>query len=158
MSALTTLTTILSTLSPVRKKSLADIDRSRITELQLTEDQAREFKRGIELFNQRKYWEAHEVWEQIWKQRQEDSRIFFQAIIQAAAAYYRVTQRPSYVGALNNFEKAFQKLEAFPDEFLGVDVERLRRAIFDGFEEVKRLGPTKVGEFPQNLLTKLDVR
>lgn len=141
----------------IRKKSIEEIDRSMLSELELTADQEAQFRRGIELFNQSKYWEAHEVWENVWKQRQEDSRIFFQGMIQAAAGYYRVKERPSYVGALNNFEKAYTKLELFPDRFLGVNVEGLRSAIVQSFEEVKRLGPGKLTEFPGKLLTKLDV-
>ena len=142
----------------VRKKPVEEIDRSSLQKFALTEGQTTEFRRGIDLFNQGKYWQAHEVWEHVWREREEDGRIFLQGIIQAAAAYYRVAERPSYIGALNNFEKAFTKLEPFPDEFLGVNVEGLRRAIVESFEEVKRLGPGKVNEFPAELLRKLDVR
>ena len=141
----------------IGKKSIDQVDQSKLKELNLTPDQIEEFRRGIELFNQKQYWMAHEVWEQIWRQREEDGRIFLQGIIQAAAAYYRVIDKPSYVGALNNFEKAYTKLEPFPDKFLGVNVEGFRSAIVQSFEEVKRLGPGKMGEFPGQLLTKLDL-
>jgi predicted metal-dependent hydrolase len=141
----------------IRKKPLEEISRASLLQFALTENQNQEFRRGVELFNEGKYWDAHEVWELVWRQREEDGRIFLQGIIQAAAAYYRVTERPSYVGALNNFEKAFTKLEPFPDEFLGVNVESFRRAIVESFEEVKRLGPGKIDEFPIQLLRKLDV-
>ncbi len=141
----------------VRKKSIEQIDRSALKEFSMTEDQLKGFREGVEFFNQSKYWEAHEVWEHVWRQIPDESRIFFQGMIQAAAGYYRVKEYPSYVGALNNFEKAFTKLEPFPDRFLGVNVEGLRRAIVQSFEEVKRLGPGKLTEFPGKLFTKLEV-
>ena len=147
---------VLNPFKLIKKKTIDEMDRSSLLEFELTKEQAADFQRGIEFFNERKYWQAHEMWEQVWRQREEDSRIFLQGIIQAAAAYYRVMERPSYVGALNNFEKAFTKLQPFPDRFLGVNVEGLRRAIVQSFEEVKRLGPGKLEEFPVQLLTKLD--
>lgn len=155
---MTTVLKFLDTMKVIGKKPVAEIDRASLQHFALTEGQATEFRRGVILFNERKYWKAHEVWEHVWRERNEDGRIFLQAIIQAAAAYHRVTESPSYVGALNNFEKAFTKLEPFPDEFLGVNVEGLRRSIVEGFEEVKRLGPGKINEFPSELLRKLDIR
>lgn len=71
----------------IKKKRVEEIDRSNIREFQLTLDQRRQFMRGIELFNERKFWEAHDAWEQVWRGREEDGRIFLQGIIQAAAAF-----------------------------------------------------------------------
>ncbi len=141
----------------VRKKRVEEIDRTLIVEPRLTNDQWKIFIHGFELFNERKFWEAHEAWEEVWWQREEESRIFFQGIIQAAAAYHRLLKLPSYTGALNNFDKALAKLQLFPDQFLGIDVERLRQAIVNARKEIRRLGPQRLREFTHSLIPILDI-
>ena len=141
----------------IKKKSVEEIDRPNIREFQLTLDQKRRFMRGIELFNERKFWEAHEAWEQVWRGREEDSRIFLQGIIQAAAAFHRVIERPSYLGALNHLEKAVKKLQLFPVRFLGINVEKLLQGIQNCLVEVQRLGTRKLDQFSIQLVPRIDV-
>ncbi|MGH2566860.1 MAG: DUF309 domain-containing protein, partial [Bacteroidota bacterium] len=107
---------------------------------------------GVALFNRGKFWEAHEVWEELWKRRREESRIFFQGIIQAAAAYHRTVTDPKYTGAVNNLEKALQKLQLFPERFLGIDVGELRRRLQAARSELVKLGPAGMRNFPEKLL------
>ncbi|MBF8247350.1 MAG: hypothetical protein HW374_150 [Bacteroidetes bacterium] len=113
----------------VRKKRVAEVDASTLREFELTVDQRRIFAEGVELFNRGKFWEAHEAWEHIWREREEESRIFFQGIIQAAAAFHLVFENPRPAGARNNCEKALAILEVFPVRFLGIDVDELRGSL-----------------------------
>jgi len=113
----------------VRKKRVDEIDASTLREFELTVDQRRIFAEGVELFNRGKFWEAHEAWEHIWREREEESRIFFQGIIQAAAAFHLVFEKPRPAGARNNCEKALAILEVFPVRFLGIDVDELRGSL-----------------------------
>ena len=138
-----------------RKKNIAEIDISLLVEPRLSDEDWRLFHCGIELFNARQYWEAHEVWEDLWKRREEESRIFFQGIIQAAAAYHRIATDPKYTGALNNLEKALAKLELFPRVFLGLQVGILREALVTAKSVVQNLGPERMREFPNGILPKL---
>ena len=109
-----------------KKQSLQEIDPSTLVEFALNEHQRKEFLRGVELFNNRKFWEAHESWEAVWKEREEVGRIFFQALVQAAAALHLLVEKKRIGGAMNNFEKSLSKLAVFPPHFLGIDVQRLR--------------------------------
>ena len=47
----------------------------------------RDYLRGLDLFDQRYYWESHEVWEGMWHQVPRDSSfsLLLQALIQAGA-------------------------------------------------------------------------
>ena len=47
-------------------------------------------ERGIALFNEEKYYEAHDVWEDHWLNISGDERLFFQGLIQTAAAFYKL--------------------------------------------------------------------
>lgn len=63
-----------------------DLDPWDGSELRLLEN--REFRWGVDLFNHHYFWEAHEVWEGLWKGADPDSsaRHFLQGLIQCAGA------------------------------------------------------------------------
>lgn len=140
------------------KKSLHEIDRSALTEPRLSPEDRSRFIDGIDLFNRREYWEAHELWEAVWQKCGEESRIFFQGIIQAAAAYHLILVKKRFVGAQSNIEKSLAKLELFSGRFLGMDVDRLRSDLDRTKEAMERLGPGRLGEFPDSLLPTIEVK
>jgi len=47
-------------------------------------------ERGIVIFNEEKFYEAHDVWEDHWLNVSGDERLFFQGLIQTAAAFYKL--------------------------------------------------------------------
>lgn len=49
-----------------------------------------EVTQAISLFNRRYYWEAHEILEELWIVETGSTKLFYQGIIQAAAAFYHV--------------------------------------------------------------------
>ena len=132
----------------IRKKSIDEVEVSNLPEPLLTADELDLLEQGVKLFNQGRFWEAHEAWEEVWRRRPEDSRIFFQGIIQAAAGFHRLFEKPHAGGAARNLGKAILKLNLFPPVFLGIDVGALRDAIVvaqsrgvtaanTGFEELR---------------------
>lgn len=74
---------------------------------------------GIELFNARRFWDAHEAWERLWLVAEGPEKRFLQGLIQLAAAYHHV-QRGTYPGGIRLFDAALQKLGEFPPECGGV--------------------------------------
>jgi uncharacterized protein len=75
---------------------------------------------GIDHFNRREFWEAHEAWETIWLVAESEVEQFLQGLIQIAAAYHHV-QRGTYRGAGRLFDAGLKRLEPFPPGFCGVD-------------------------------------
>ncbi|MBI3578738.1 MAG: DUF309 domain-containing protein [Ignavibacteriales bacterium] len=139
------------------KKKAEEIDRSLLAELHLSSDEWEKYLAGIELFNAHRFWEAHEAWEEVWKHRGEESRIFFQGIIQAAAAYHLVLVKRRHGGARNNFAKSLTKLELFPNQFLGMDVAALREMLAEAKKKVESLGPERMEKFPAELIPVLKI-
>ncbi len=83
------------------------------------------YERGIELFNEGRFFECHEAWEEIWKRSDGDAKLFYQGLIQAAVAILHA-QRGNLEGARSLYEKAAAKLEPIPHEHMGLAIGELR--------------------------------
>src|SRR3972149_6905183 len=137
-----------------RKKRVDQINRAKLVEPTLSPEEQEVFNEGITLFNKGKFWHAHESWERVWLRRSEESRLFYQGLIQAAAGYHLAVERPRISGAIRNLEKSLDKLDLFPQRFLGIDVGELMNLMR---EAIKSLRTTRVtGEgFPRELIPVL---
>ncbi len=144
----------MSSAKPQKKKP-EEIRRAPLKEIEMSPEDWSEFSEGVHLFNAGRFWDSHEAWEQVWKRHTEDERLFFQGLIQLAAAYHHLSVRPTVRGIVNNLEKARGKLEVFQPEYLGVHVTPLVRFIEEGKEEAARLGDGRLGEFRPSLVPKL---
>ncbi len=136
----------------MRKKSASEIDVALLSEPALSTEDWREYEEGWRLFNERQFWHAHEAWENVWRRRPEESRIFFQGIIQLAAAYHLLVVKKRYGGMMRNFEKAEEKLRLFPSFFLGVKVSDLLQAIDRARAEVRRVGADNLSDCDPSVL------
>ncbi len=135
-----------------RKKSVSEIDTALIAEPAMSAEDWIEYEEGWRLFNEKQFWHAHEAWENVWKRRPEESRIFFQGIVQLAAAYHLLLVKKRYGGMMKNFEKAEEKLKLFPSVFLRVDVSKLLHSINLAREEVLRIGRESLERFDVSLI------
>lgn len=139
----------------IPKKSAATIDRTQLQEFVLTRSQQLKFDEGKKLFNEGKFWEAHEAWEEVWKEREEEGRIFFQGIIQAAAAYHLMFVRPRLSGARRNILKSLAILELFPAQYLNINVEALRSALGLSLKTIDEKSPTSRPHLDRSLQIQL---
>ncbi len=83
---------------------------------------------GIELFNAGRFFDCHEVWEEIWKRSSGAEKLFYQGMIQAAVAILHA-QRGNPRGARSTWDKARAKLDLLPAEHLGIALDELRAAV-----------------------------
>lgn len=92
------------------------------------------FERGIEEFNRRFFFEAHDLWEELWMETTGPHRLFYQGLIQTAVGFYHLSNG-NYKGACSQFGKALAKLEQYQPEYHGIDtaslVERVRLCLGD---------------------------
>ena len=112
----------------IPRKSLSEINRAALTAICLTAEEIQHMAHGVALFNEGKYWHAHEAWEKIWQEHAEDGRFFFQGLIQLAAAFHQF-QRQIFRGFAIHSLQAREKLILFPANFLGVDLTSLISAV-----------------------------
>jgi uncharacterized protein len=86
-------------------------------------------RRGGALFDDGMYWEAHEVWEEVWRRRKgRPDRDFLKGMIQGAAGMWHLSQR-NYKGALSVLGRAIAYLEPYRPSREGVDVEAFSGAL-----------------------------
>jgi predicted metal-dependent hydrolase len=85
----------------------------------------KQFRRGIEQFNSRQFFEAHETWEEIWLHTPEPEKTFLQGIIQVAAAFHHY-RRGNRAGTQSLLKAGLRKLDRFPGDYHGLKLETLR--------------------------------
>ena len=86
--------------------------------------------RGVVLFNDRRFFEAHEVWEEAWRRTAGDEARFLQGLIQVAAALVK-WQRGQSRGMTDLFAKGCEKLTPFRPVHQGLDLAALLDAVAD---------------------------
>ena len=75
-----------------------------------------QYRVGIRHFNAREFYDAHEVWEDVWRESHELEKRFLQGMIQAAVALHHHSTG-NVVGACSLMERAQRNLAACPEEF-----------------------------------------
>ncbi len=86
-----------------------------------SEEENKLYLEGIRLFNQHEYFEAHEVWEDLWRISTGLKRQYFQGLIQCAVAleHYR-RSNPHGVVALHRSYQS--RLRDVPRFFMGLNL------------------------------------
>lgn len=95
----------------------------------------REYLEGIEHFNERRYYDAHEVWEEIWLRSSEETRLFYQMLIQAAVGLHHY-ERGNARGARGMHRNVSEKLERLPRFFMSVDLRDFAREFKSFFADL----------------------
>lgn len=108
-------------------------------------------RRGIEQFNAREYFEAHETLETLWNAEPDPIRVLYKGILQVGVGCYHLL-RGNYRGATLKLRTGADYLTAFTPRCMGVEVAaliadagRLRAAIVAA-------GPARLAEVDRALL------
>jgi predicted metal-dependent hydrolase len=88
------------------------------------------FRRGLEQFNARQFFDAHESWEEIWLSSPEPHKTFLQGIIQISAAFHHYTFG-NMRGTRSLLEAGLRRVGPFPPRYAGIRLELLREAARD---------------------------
>lgn len=107
--------------------------------------------RGLELFNEGDYFEAHEFLELAWREELGPVRELYRGILQIAVAYYHIL-RGNHRGATKMFRRARNWLAPFPDTCRGVDLRSFRADYTRVEESLRRLGPAEILAFDRALM------
>jgi hypothetical protein len=86
-----------------------------------------EFKKGVDLFNRARFFDAHEILEDVWRSSPRDRplRRHLQGLVQLAVAFHHVS-KGNYLGAKSVLERALRNLAGADASFPDLDLIRLR--------------------------------
>lgn len=104
------------------------------------------FQEGLVRFNQKEYYECHEVIEALWlaTPSNDPHRDLYKGVIQAAAALYQF-DRGILSGALGLYRTSRAYLSKYKPAALGLDVEAMIDEMDACFEALKKsMGPEKI--------------
>jgi len=87
-----------------------------------------EFRRGIVLFDEGRFYDAHEVLEDVWRGAQGEKKRFLQGLIQAAVALHHHSTGNTR-GASSLLERSLKNLCADPGEFGEIPWQELKLAL-----------------------------
>ena len=89
------------------------------------DERSRLFQEGIDLFNQGRFFAAHEAWEEIWRSTTPEPRDLFQGLIQIAAALHQYLDLHRNEAPRRTLAKARRRLEPYAPIALGIDIAEL---------------------------------
>jgi predicted metal-dependent hydrolase len=82
------------------------------------------FERGVEEFNGQFFFEAHDTWEELWRETSGPDKLFYQGLIQTAVGFHHLSNK-NYKGACSQFGKAIAKLEQYMPTYHGLETQQL---------------------------------
>jgi hypothetical protein len=95
---------------------------------------------GIHLFNEHEFFEAHEVWEDIWHMAYGLKHDFYQGMIQAAVAleHYRRSNPRGVASLHKSYPPKFRNV---PDRFMGLNVKRFLEQMDEALRPITGANP-----------------
>jgi predicted metal-dependent hydrolase len=98
------------------------------------------YRRGILLFNREAFFDAHEVWEDVWREADGLEKKFLQGLIQVAVAFHHYSNG-NIAGARSLLERGCKNLAECPEEFAGISVAGLLGVLVEWRETLVLGGP-----------------
>lgn len=111
-------------------------------------DSAEGFIDGIRKFNSGKFYEAHDILEDVWFEVRDSSRDFYQGLIHLAVGFHHLKDKNNPSGALLQFKKAVNKLSKFEPSFNGIDLKKLIAKIKRVSNEIENKSPRYLKNIP----------
>lgn len=111
------------------------------------------FKRGIEEFNQQKFYACHDTLEAVWVDAIEADKRFYQGILQVAVGCYHLSN-DNLRGAIILLGEAVRRLCDYQPDYEGVNVELLLEQTGQLLQALQQLPPEHTTEFFQQLQQK----
>ena len=110
------------------------------------------FLNGVKAFNKKKYYDAHEYWEELWIDYQLDDAKFIQGLIQMSVGYFHITNL-NIIGAKRLFEKCLPKLKCYEKGVKNINVQYLIESVDKSLNNLNSIRHTK--DFDWRLAPKI---
>jgi len=112
------------------------------------------FLEGVNKFNNGKYYDAHEIWEELWSEYVLKDSLFIQGLIQVSVAYFHITNL-NLRGSKSLFSKSLPKLKKFSSNHRNFNVKQFIIDIEKSKENVVSIEKSK--DFNWKLAPKINI-
>ena len=109
---------------------------------------------GIRLYNEGKYFLAHEALEIAWRAEPEPDRRLYQGILQAGIAFMHARNQYEK-GVLSMYERCQVWLSPWPDHCRTINIGQLKSDLKQLVEQVITLGPDKLIALEPKIFTQI---
>ena len=110
------------------------------------------FDKGLKSFNEKKFYDAHEFWEDLWSNFRLSDAKFVQGLIQLSVGYFHISNFNKN-GANGLFKKCLPKLNLYRPEHRGIDVENILKSVNKTLDFLSKIEDMK--DFDWNLAPKI---
>ncbi|MCI0706614.1 MAG: DUF309 domain-containing protein [Ignavibacteriae bacterium] len=113
------------------------------------------FHQGIREFNERRFFEAHDVLEDFWHEYRETDRTFLQGLIQVAVGFYHF-ENGNYKGSRSQFSKGIAKLQDYLPDHHGIETERFLANVRHWLSVIERLEQGETVPFNSDAIPSIE--
>ena len=96
------------------------------------------FDKGLQAFNDKNFYDAHEYWEEIWTEYRLPDAKFVQGLIQLSVGFYHLTNQ-NLNGARGLFKKCQNKFENHDGLQRGLSVDAIQALAKNAFDNVMEI-------------------
>ena len=90
-------------------------------------------KQGVVYFNKGRYFDAHESWEDLWRESTGAPRLYYQGLVQVAVGLHHLSTG-NISGGTRVVRRGLDKLEGRPGRYRGIDNRRFVADIRNAIE------------------------
>lgn len=109
---------------------------------------------GINYFNDKNFYDAHEIWEELWNEYKLKDAIFIQGLIQISVAYFHITNS-NLRGSRSLFKKSLPKLKKFPSNHRSLNLFEIINYVEESEKKVNCID--NVNQFDWSLAPKINI-
>lgn len=113
------------------------------------------FLKGIDSFNDKSFYDAHESWELLWTEYALQDALFVQGLIQLSVAFFHITNL-NLIGSKNLFNKCLPKLRKFPSNHRDLNLSDIIDSAEESLKMVSNID--KVSQFDWELAPKIVIK
>ena len=113
------------------------------------------FLKGINSFNDKSFYDAHESWELLWTEYALQDALFVQGLIQLSVAFFHITNL-NLIGSKNLFNKCLPKLKKFPSNHRDLNLSDIIDSAEESLKMVSNID--KVSQFDWELAPRIVIK
>lgn len=102
---------------------------------------------AVRLFNEREYFDCHDVLEELWGETLGEDRDFLQGLLHAAVSLFHLSEG-NPAGAHKMHVSSLRYLSRYPDRFQGVDLAQLRCDLTACFSQARAGATPELSDYP----------